>query len=117
MRENELSNLITDEDTMKILIAAFKKPRTAKELSRLYDIPIGACYRKIHALEKAGLMRRISRIMTRRGKRINIYQSQLEDAILFLDTGRVRLRFQLVPSTAHYLGGEWKVAEIIEDDK
>lgn len=110
----EATQLITDEYAVKILVATFKKARSAQELSRLYDIPIAACYRRIHALEKAGLLRSVDRILTRKGKRMHIYQSQLRNAYIFFERGKLRVRFQLASGVTSDFGGEWKVVDIFE---
>ena len=38
----EASRLVTDEYSAKILVATFKRPRSAIDLSREYGIPIAA---------------------------------------------------------------------------
>ena len=57
----EASRLITDEYAARILVATFKKPKSAIDLSREYGIPIAATYRRIHMLEKAGLIKCVER--------------------------------------------------------
>ncbi len=105
------SRLITDEYSAKILVATFKKPRSAIELSREYGIPIAACYRRIHALEKAGLINCVERALTQKGKRISLYMSQLKNAYIFFENGRLRVRFQLATGITKDFGGDWKAVE------
>ena len=112
----EATQLITDEYAVKILVATFKKPRSAQDLSRLYDIPIAACYRRIHSLEKAGLIMSVDRVLTRKGKRMHIYQSQLRNAYIFFERGKVRVRFQMATGVTNDFGGEWKVMDIFEKE-
>ncbi len=107
----EASRLITDEYSAKILVATFKKPRSAIELSREYGIPIAACYRRIHALEKAGLLNCVERALTQKGKRISLYMSQLKNAYIFFENGRLRVRFQLATGITKDFGGDWKAVE------
>jgi predicted transcriptional regulator len=110
----EASRLITDEYSAKILVATFKKPKSAIELSREYGIPIAACYRRIHALEKEGLIKCVERALTQKGKRISLYLSQLKNAYIFFENGRLRVRFQLASGTTQDFGGDWKVIDILE---
>src|SRR5437660_496550 len=91
----EASRLVTDEYSAKILVATFKKAKSAIDLSREYGIPIAACYRRIHGLERAGLIRCTERALTQKGKRISLYMSQLKNAYIFFENGRLRVRFQL----------------------
>lgn len=107
----EASRLITDEYSAKILVATFKKARSAIELSREYGIPIAACYRRIHALEKAGLLTCVERALTQKGKRISLYMSQLRNAYIFFENGKLRVRFQLATGITKDFGGDWKAID------
>ncbi len=86
----EASRLVTDEYSAKILVATFKKAKSAIDLSREYGIPIAACYRRIHALERAGLIRCTERALTQKGKRISLYMSQQD------------------------FGGDWRAVDVVE---
>ncbi|HTD81091.1 MAG TPA: winged helix-turn-helix domain-containing protein [Thermoplasmata archaeon] len=110
----EASRLVTDEYSAKILVATFKRPRSAIDLSREYGIPIAACYRRIHALEKAGLVRCTERALTQKGKRISLYMSQLKNAYIFFENGKLRVRFQLATGVMRDFGGDWKAVEVEE---
>ena len=57
MREKDVSRLLTDEYAERILVATQDVPRSVQEISDRYDIPIAACYRKIHELESAALLK------------------------------------------------------------
>lgn len=107
----EASRLITDEYSAKILVATYKKAKSAIELSREYGIPIAACYRRIHALEKAGLLSCVERALTQKGKRISLYMSQLRNAYIFFENGKLRVRFQLASGVTQDFGGDWKALE------
>ena len=110
----EASRLVTDEYSAKILVATFKKPKSAIDLSREYGIPIAACYRRIHGLERAGLIRCTERALTQKGKRISLYMSQLKNAYIFFENGRLRVRFQLATGITKDFGGDWKAVDVLE---
>ncbi|MCJ2554782.1 MAG: helix-turn-helix domain-containing protein [Candidatus Thermoplasmatota archaeon] len=107
----EASRFITDEYSAKILVATYKKPRSAIELSREYGIPIAACYRRIHALERAELLSCVERALTQKGKRISLYRSQLKNAYIFFENGKLRVRFHLASGVTQDFGGDWKAIE------
>jgi hypothetical protein len=109
----EASRLITDEYAARILVATFKKPKSAIDLSREYGIPIAACYRRIHMLEKAGLIKCVERALTQRGKRISLYLSQLRNAYIFFENGKLRVRFQLASGVTKDFGGDWKAVDVL----
>jgi len=106
---------VTDEYSAKILVATFKKPKSAIELSRDYGIPIAACYRRIHGLEKAGLLRCVARALTQKGKRISLYMSQLKNAYIFFEDGKLKVRFQLASGITKDFGGDWKAIDVLPD--
>ena len=117
MNPLEASKIITDEYSAKILIATYKKPKSALELSRRFGVPITACYRRIHLLEKAGLLVCVDKILTKKGKRMNIYLSQLKNAYIFFEGGRLKVRFELKTGRVETYGGEWTFHDIdMKDD-
>lgn len=113
----EASRLIMDTYAAKILVACARKPKHALELSAKLSIPIAACYRRIHALEKAGLLKGVERALTQQGKRIVLYQSQLRNAYIFFEAGKLRVRFQMVTGETQDFGGEWKEIKLIEEEE
>jgi predicted ArsR family transcriptional regulator len=113
----EACRLIMDTYAAKILVACARKPKHALELSRRLDIPIAACYRRIHVLEKAGLLKPVDRALTQQGKRIALYQSQLKNAYIFFEGGKLRVRFQMVTGQVEDFGGEWKEIKLLPEDE
>ncbi len=99
---------MTDEYSAKILVATFKKAKSAIDLSREYGIP------RIHALERAGLIRCTERALTQKGKRISLYMSQLKNAYIFFENGRLRVRFQLATGITRDFGGDWRAVDVVE---
>src|SRR5438874_11036927 len=110
----EASRLVTDEYSAKILVATFKKAKSAIDLSREYGIPIAACYRRIHALERARLIRCTERALTQKGKRISLYMSQLKNAYIFFEHGRLLIRLQLSTAITNDVGGDTNAVDVIE---
>lgn len=113
----EASRLIMDTYAAKILVACSRKPKHALELSAKLSIPIAACYRRIHVLEKAGLLKPVERALTQQGKRIVLYLSQLRNAYIFFEGGKLRVRFQMVTGQIQDFGGEWKEIKLIEEEE
>jgi hypothetical protein len=96
MREKEISRLLTDDYAERILAATYFSARSAQEISDTYDVPIAACYRKIHELEDAGLLRCQKIVTTRKGKSMKLYRSQLLNACIKYEDGvfKVMLEFK-----------------------
>jgi len=110
----EASKIITDEYAAKILVATYKKPMTAIELSRKLDIPIAACYRRLKTLESMKLVTCVERRLTQKGKRISVYQSLLKNAYIFFENGKMRVRLEFTSGATENFGGDWKVLNIDE---
>lgn len=101
------SQLIMDEYAAKILIATYRRPKNAIELSQRLGIPIAACYRRIHALENAQLLTCVERVLTQKGKRISVYISELKNAHIFMEDGKVRVKFEMKNGVSQDFGGVW----------
>jgi hypothetical protein len=91
----DASRYVSDKYTMMIIAACAYAPRSAQALSLAYDIPIAACYRKIHALEQAGLLSCEERMLTREGKRIKLYRSHVKRIGLNFENGRLSVRIEM----------------------
>lgn len=94
MREKAISRLLTDEYAERILVATQTGPRSVQEISDRFDIPIAACYRKIHELEAAGFLRVAEIVTTPKGKAMKLYQSMLKSAHLVYEAGVFRVKFE-----------------------
>jgi hypothetical protein len=105
MREKEISRLLTDDYAERILAATYFSARSAQEISDTYDVPIAACYRKIHELEDAGLLKCQKIVTTRKGKSMKMYRSHLLKACIMYEDGvfKVRLEFK----TAEPINNTW----------
>ena len=115
MNQIEASKILTDEYSVKILVATYKRPKNALELSYKFGIPIAACYRRIHLLEKEGLLTCVDKVLTQKGKRIRIYLSQLKNAYIFFEKGKLRVRFELKTGSVENFGGEWTATDDSQD--
>ena len=89
------SSFISDEYASKILAATYHTPKSASMLSRKYNIPIAACYRRIRELQKVGLLVVASVVYDSRGKGTKLYQSQLNGAYVYLLGERLKVHFKL----------------------
>ena len=91
----EASKIIADEYAAKILSATSRIPKSALRLSHDLGIPIAACYRRIRMLESAGLIRCEERVLTQKGKRMSVYVSNLKNAFICLEDGKLKVRFEM----------------------
>src|SRR5438132_11099588 len=94
MREKDVSRLLTDEYAERILVATQSISRSVQEISDKYDIPIAACYRKIHELEEAGLLHVAESVTTPKGKRMKLYPSRLRTAQPLYQKAILQVKFE-----------------------
>lgn len=100
-----VSNLLADKYILYILSATYYQPKTVQELCLNFDIPIATCYRKIRELMDLELLVCADRIITKDGKRMRRYKSQINSINIFYEKGKVKVNLDLA-----YKGRE----EIIE---
>ena len=105
MLEKDISRLLTDEYAERILVATQKDSRSVQDISDKYDIPIAACYRKIHELEEAGFLKCAEIVTTPKGKTMKLYRSQLRSATLLYELGVFKVRFEFDGDREN--GGKW----------
>jgi transposase len=102
-----VSQLLTDEYSIKILVATVRQPKSAQDIAAKYGIPIAATYRRIKDLEKAGLLVCQERRLSQQGKRVSYYISMLKNAYVFFEDGSLRVKFQLKTGGADRFGDDW----------
>ena len=93
MQGDEITRLLMDEYAMKILMAAYNKDVTALDLSRNFEIPIAACYRRINSLESAGLLEMAGEREGRYGKKVKYYRAKLKSATITFLNGKMVAKF------------------------
>jgi len=95
MNAYELSKLLIDEYSAKILTYAKDRPRTVQDMCRRLEIPVTLGYRRVNTLLSEGLLSCEGRVLTQKGKWTKLYLSQVKRAQIFFDDGKMRLKFEL----------------------
>ena len=103
---------MTDEYSVKILVATVRQPRSAQDIAMKFGIPIAACYRRIKDLESAGLLVCQERRLSQQGKRVSYYISMLKNAYVFFEDGHLRVKFQLKTGGADRFGTDWHEVQL-----
>ena len=111
------SQLLTDEYSVKILVATIRIPKSAQEISDLYGIPIAACYRRIRDLEEEGLIVCTERRLSRQGKRVSYYLSMLKSAFVYFESGHLKVKFELKTGGADQYGTDWHEIPLDKDKR
>lgn len=96
-RMREVSQLLADDYSQKILVTTYSSPMSAQRLSKTCQIPIAACYRRIHELEQAGLLTVDREKEVYKGRKVRLYKCRLRSATIKFLNGRFVLRYDCVP--------------------
>ncbi len=96
----DATKILEDRTAEKILLNAYRRSKTAKQISDGTGIPLVEVYKKIRELERMGLMEREKSIITKSGRQKAVYRSNLEEAYVFFDNGRLRVRFEVAAGMA-----------------
>jgi hypothetical protein len=107
-----VSQLLTDEYSIKILVATVRQPKSAQDIAAKYGIPIAATYRRIKDLEGAGLLVCQERRLSQQGKRVSYYISMLKNAYVFFEDGNLKVKFQLKTGGADRFGDDWHEVQL-----
>jgi len=91
--EVKVSRLLADNYSQKILSYTFRKAMSAQRLSKMCRIPIAACYRRIHDLEKAGLIFISDEREIRKGRKVKLYRCGLKSATLRFSNGKFKVEY------------------------
>ena len=90
-----IPRLLMDKYNIRILSATAFEPKSAQELSIMFDIPIATCYRKLKELELAGLVASTGKLLTKEGKRFAVYKSQVRSIDIFFKDGSLKMNLAL----------------------
>ncbi len=96
-RMREVSQLLADDYSQKILVNTYSVPMSAQRLSKACQIPIAACYRRIHELEEAGLLTVDREKEIYKGRKVRLYRCKLRSATIKFNNGKFAVRYDCVP--------------------
>ena len=97
----DATQLLMDQDIEKILISTYQGAKSALEISEMYGIPTATCFRKIKQLRSMGLLEVEKSVYTSNNKKVDYYSANLENAYVFYDSGKMKVRFKVVLQMAN----------------
>lgn len=93
----DVSRLLADDYSQKILVSTYTSPMSAQKLSKVCQIPIAACYRRIHELEQAGLIGVDREKEVYKGRKVRLYKCKLRSATIRFLNGRFAVKYDCEP--------------------
>jgi len=92
----KITRLLADVYSQRILSYTYRKPMSAQKLSALCHIPIAACYRRIHDLERAGMLFIADEKEIYKGRKVKLYRCSLRHAVLRFSDGKFKVNYDLI---------------------
>jgi len=92
----KITKLLADVYSQRILSYTYRKPMSAQKLSALCHIPIAACYRRIHDLERAGMLFVADEKEIYKGRKVKLYRCSLRHAVLRFSDGKFKVNYDLI---------------------
>jgi len=89
-----LSSLLADEYSGRILSLTYSQPRSVQEICDLSGIPIAVAYRRVTALEAAGLIKCLRTEISAQGRKSKYYLCQVDMARLTFREGRFEVEVE-----------------------
>jgi predicted transcriptional regulator len=83
-KAEEVAKALSDKYSRKIIFAIVARAEPIEEISKGQDIPISTCYRRIHELMAAGIVRPEKTIIQDDGKKFVCYKSTFKNATINL---------------------------------
>jgi predicted ArsR family transcriptional regulator len=96
-KNKEVSKLLADHYSQKILVYTYASPMSAQKLSKICRIPIAACYRRIHELEEVGLIIVDREKEVYKGRKVRLYKCRLRSASIRFLNGRFLVKYDVAP--------------------
>jgi len=113
-RMREVSKLLADDYSQKILVSTYSAPMSAQRLSKICQIPIAACYRRIHELEQAGLLGVDREKEVYKGRKVRLYKCKLRSATIKFLNGRFVVKYDTEPESG--IGDVDQLPEVLAPD-
>jgi len=96
-----VSQILSDDYTVRILSGCYKKPSSARELSHEMNIPIAATYRRLQELERLGLVCVKEKRLTMAGKRVRYYYSPVKRIDITFRDGVLTSQLEMTEFPVH----------------
>jgi len=104
----DATELLDDLEGQRILLATYNSSKTVSEMSMMYGIPIARCHAKVRRLVKMGLLKPHGMVLSKRGKVIEAYTAELDNAYAFFENGRLKVRFIVALNLAQDFKRRWE---------
>lgn len=100
----QVSKVLTDEYTIRILTAAYKEPVSAYDLCLMYDIPIMRCFSVLKKLDDLGLLSAVRSVPQSNGNLRTYYRSRIKSATITIEDGQLKIKL------------DWEDGDTISED-
>jgi len=86
-----VARILADEYSRKIMAAALSEAKSVEDLSKENHIPLSTCYRRVHDMLRDGVVVVERIVITRDGKRYELYRSGFSSLTLRLEGNMISI--------------------------
>ena len=83
------------EYSRKIVLSIISKSMPIEEISKEQHIPISTCYRRIHELQRYGIVKVDKTVIQSDGKKFVCYRTSFKNASISLESGELKVDVEL----------------------
>ena len=91
----EVVKSLSDEYSRKIVLSIISKSMPIEEISKEQHIPISTCYRRIHELQRYGIVKVDKPVIQGDGKKFVCYRASFKNASISLESGELKVDVEL----------------------
>lgn len=91
----EVVKSLSDEYSRKIVLSIISKSMPIEEISKEQHIPISTCYRRIHELQRYGIVKVDQTVIQNDGKKFVCYRTSFKNASINLESGELKVDVEL----------------------
>ena len=91
----EVVKSLSDEYSRKIVLSIISKSMPIEEISKEQHVPISTCYRRIHELQRFGIVKVDKTVIQSDGKKFVCYRTSFKNASISLESGELKVDVEL----------------------
>jgi predicted transcriptional regulator len=103
----EVVKALSDEYSRRIILSLITDSLPIEEVSRLENIPISTCYRRLHEMQEFGIIKADKTIIRDDGKKYVCYKSAIKNVSILFEGGELKVDVVLNNLAAERVGILW----------
>lgn len=90
----DITRLLMDDLTEKILVKTSKGAKSAAQISNESGLPLETCYKKMKLLEEMGLVKRVAMCARSASRKTAFFISELKEVHIYYIKGKINVKLE-----------------------